>query len=140
MREIVKLVPVLLYFMVGVISLVMAYKSLFLKKFIPFHEQAAGRSLDSLDQPLQQVIIALMRVSGLGFLVVALLLCIFPAVNYFHPDAFAKYAVPVLAFIYCSGLFMANFYLYKQTQAKTPWKGALAAILIILIGIVISSL
>jgi hypothetical protein len=140
MREIVKLIPILLYFMVGVISLVMAYKSLFSKKFIPFHEQAAGRPLDNLDMPLQHVIIALMRVSGLGFLVMALLLCILPIVNYFRPDAFAKYAVPVLAFIYCSGLSMANFYLFKQTQAKTPWKGSLVAMLIIMIGIVISSL
>jgi hypothetical protein len=140
MREILNITPIALYFMVGVISLVMAYKSLFFKKFIPFHEQAAGKPLESLDLPIQHVIIALMRVSGLGFLVVALLLCIFPVVNYFRPDAFAKYAVPAISFLYCSGLFVTNYYLHKQTKAKTPWKGALAAMALISIGIVISSL
>ena len=140
MREILKITPIALYFLVGVISLVMAYKSLFFKKFIPFHEQAAGKSLDNLDMPLQHVIIALMRVSGLGFLVMALLMCIFPIVNYFRPDAFVKYAIPAISFLYCSGLFVANYFLHKQTKAKTPWKGSLAAMLIILIGIIISSL
>ena len=140
MREIIKIIPIGLYFIVGAISLVMAFKSLFSKKFIPFHGAAAGRPWDQVDRPLQLVIIALMRVSGLGFLAVALLLMVFPTVNYFQPDAFVKYAIPGIAFLYCAGLSLTNYYLYKQSKSSTPWKGALLAMFIIAIGIAISSL
>ena len=140
MREIFKIVPIGLYFIVGAISLIMAFKSLLSKKFIPFHEAAAGKPWDQVDRPLQFVIIALMRVSGLGFLVVALLLMVFPTVNYFKPDPFVRFAIPSITFLYCAGLFLANYYLYKQSKTSTPWKGALLAMVIIIIGIAISSL
>jgi len=44
-----KIVPVALYFIVGIISLVMAQKSLFSSGFISFHEEAAGMSWEKLD-------------------------------------------------------------------------------------------
>jgi hypothetical protein len=140
MKEIIKIIPIGLYFIVGVISLIMAYKSLFSKKFIPFHEEAAGKPLDKVDFPLQSVIIALMRVSGLGFLVIAMLLTVFPIVNYFRSDSFVKYSIPIVSFLYCTGLFLINYYLNKKTKAMTPWKESIFAMFIIIIGIVISSL
>jgi len=113
MREMINIIPIGLYFIVGAISLVMAAKSLFFKKFIPFHAAAAKRPWDQVERPLQLVILVLMRVSGLGFLVVALLLMVFPTVNYFQPNTFVKYAIPGIALLYCTGLFLANYHLYK---------------------------
>lgn len=133
-------IPGVLYFIIGIVSLVMAFKSILSSKFISFHEAAAGKSLQSIDKPLQLVILVLMRVAGLGFLVVALLLMVFPLVNYFFPDLFLKYAIPGIAFIYCTGLFFTNYYLHKQTKAKTPWRGSVAAMIILVIGIIISAL
>ncbi len=89
-----ELAPVCLYVLVGIISLTMAYKNLFSNRFIPFHEKAAGKPWDQVDNGLQAVVIALMRVSGLGFLVVTLLLTIFPIANYYLHNTFIKYAVP----------------------------------------------
>ena len=61
-----------------------------------------------------------------------------PIVNYFIPNIFYKYAVPVIALIYCTGLLINNYYLYKNTKADTPWKGSLYAMFVILAGIIIS--
>jgi hypothetical protein len=138
MREIIKIIPMVLYFLVGVISLAMAFKSLFSKKFLPFHEHAAGKTWDRIEAPFQRVIIALIRISGLGFLVTGLLMVVFPVVNYFVPDPFVKYAVPVVAFVFCGGLFWANYHLYKETYATTPWKGSFIAMAVIAAGIIIS--
>lgn len=129
-----------LYFLVGLISLVMAFKSLSSTRFLPFHEAASGKSWDTLDKPLQGVVVALLRVGGLGFLVVGLLLLIFPIVNIYLQDRFTMLAVPAITLIYCCGLFWANYHLYKQTGASTPWKGSLAAAGIVCAGIVISIL
>jgi len=140
MKEVYSIISVALYFIVGIICLVMAYKSFLSKKYLPFHAEAAGEPWDNLSKPLQYVILTILRISGLGFLVVGLLLIIFPCVNYFRPVTFVKYSIPVIALIYCIGLFLFNYYLYKKTEANTPWIGSIVAMVIILIGIVASSI
>ena len=140
MREVFSIISVALYIVVGIICVVMAYKSLFSKKYLPFHEEAAGEPWENLSKPLQYVILTILRVSGLGFLVVGLILIIFPPVNYFRPDTLVKYSIPVIALIYCLGLFLFNYYLYKKTGANTPWISSIIAMVIISIGIVVSSI
>ena len=138
MKEVFSIIPITLYFIVGIICLSMAYKSFFSKKYLPFHEKAAGKSWDNIDKPLQYVIITILRISGLGFLVIGLLLTIFPTINYFKPDIFVKYSIPIISFIYCFGLFVFNYYLHKKTKANTPWIASVIVMFIILISITIS--
>jgi len=140
MKEVFSIVSVALYIVVGVICLTMAYKLFFSKKYLPFYEEAAGEPWDNLSKPLQYVILTILRISGLGFLVVGLLLIIFPCVNYFRPDTFVRYSIPVIAFIYCTGLFLFTYYLFKKTRANTPWIGSAVAMVTILIGIIASSI
>jgi uncharacterized membrane-anchored protein len=135
-----ELLSIVIYVLVGIISAVMAFKSLSSRKFLGFHEQASVTSWDSIDKSLQSVILALLRVSGLGFLVTALLLLIGPIANYFIHDVFVKYLIPCIALIFCTGLFLVNYKLYKQTKSDTPWKGSLYAVIFILTGVVISLL
>ena len=140
MKEVLGVIPIVLYLLVGAVSLIMAHKSMFSNKLLPFQEKAAGIRWDEIDRSLQSVLLALIRISGLGFLVIAALLIISPIVNYFAPHAFLRYAVPLMSALYCMGLFLVNYSLYKRTKAPTPWKGSLYAALIILAGIVISTI
>lgn len=140
MKETLPIISIGLYLIVGIISLVMAVKCFVTKKFLPFHEEASGKKWQEMDKPLQQVILALTKVSGLGFLVTAILLIVFPFVNYFRGDSFVKFAIPLISFGFCAQLFMVNFNLHKESKAKTPWKGSLLAMLIILIAFFISIL
>lgn len=50
----------------------MAQKSLRALEFLPFHEAAAGEPWNVIGDGLQAVIVALLRLSGLGFLIVGL--------------------------------------------------------------------
>lgn len=140
MKEILKIIPILLYLIVGVISMVMAVKSLFSTKFLPFHEKAASKRWDEIDNPLKLVILTFMRLAGLGFLIISILLLVFPVINYFIPNNFYGYSIPIVALIYCTGLFVINYLLNKKTKADTPWKGSLYAMLAIIVGIIISIL
>jgi hypothetical protein len=140
MNEILRIIPVVLYLAVGIISLLMAVKLLFSKKFLPFHEAAYGKNWEDVDLKLQPVIIALMKISGLGFLMVAILLSAFLVYNYFMPDSFLKYSIPLVALFFCTGLFIINYNLFKISKAETPWKKSLYAMIIIIISIVISSI
>ena len=140
MENALKIIPVGLYFIVGIISLVMAWKSLFSSGFISFHEEAAGISLENIDPKIQNVILALMKTTGLGFLVVGLLLMVFPVVNFFKSDGIIQFGIPIVCGIYCLGLFLANYQLHKKSGVETPWKGSLIAVIILLAGIIVSIL
>jgi hypothetical protein len=138
MTVFLKIFPVVLYFSVGLICLAMAIKCLVSDKFLPFHEKAAGEQRDEIEEPLQLVILSFLRLAGLGFLVVAILLMACPVVNYFLPNIFYTYAVPAIALIFCMGLLINNYNLYKRTKADTPWRGSLYAMILIIAGIVVS--
>ena len=140
MKEILNIVSTLIYIFVGIICLLMAYKSIFSKKNLPFHEEAAGMSWDSIDKRLQNVIITILRISGLGFLIIFLFLSVFSIINYFKHDPLIKFSIPSIAIIYCFGLFLFNFQLFRRTKAKTPWIGSIIAMIMILSGFVISIL
>ena len=140
MKEILRAVPIALYLLVGIISLVMAFKSLFSTKYLPFHEKAAGKQWSEIEEPLKFVILSFLRLGGLGFLIISILLIGYPILNYFIPSIFYKYFIPAIALIFCTGLFLNNYSLYKNTKANTPWKGSLYAMFIILTGIIISTL
>ncbi len=139
MKEIVRIVPIVLYLLVGALSLVMAYRSISSDRLLRFHEKAAGIPWEEIDRSLQTVVVALMRVSGLGFLVVAALLVISPVVDYFSPHLFLRYGIPSISVMFCGGLFLVNYSLHRKAKAATPWKGSLYAVLILLAGIAISS-
>jgi hypothetical protein len=140
MIDVLKLIPVLLYIFVGIISLIMAYKNLFSNKFLPFHEKVLKKTWEEIENPLQIVILTLMRLTGLGFLIVSILLLVLPVINYYNRNRFYEYFTPILALIFCFGLFLINYSLYRQTKTDTPWKGSLYAIIALIAGIIISTL
>lgn len=138
MNEVIRIVPVVLFILVGIICGVMAFKNLSSKQYLPFHEQATKKKWTELDSSLQTLILSLMRLIGFGFLIVALLLIVCPVVNYFIPNLFYKFAVPTFALIFCAGLFLTNYQLYRRTGSKTPWKGSIYAMLILIAGMIVS--
>jgi len=138
MNIILKIIPNVLYLIVGVISLIMASKSIFAESYLPFHKNAANKSWNEIEEPLKNVILSLLRLGGLGFLIVSILLIVCTGLNYFVQSNIYKYTIPVIALIFCTGLFFNNYSLYKKTKSNTPWKGSLYAAILILSGIIIS--
>jgi len=129
MNHIPALLSLVIYLILGIICLVMALKTISTKKFLPFHEKAAAKDWQTIDLPLQQVIITLF-----------LFLFIFPIMNYLKPEPELKFLIPIIPFIFCLGLFVFNYSLYKKTNVKTPWRGALISMVIIVLGFYLSLL
>jgi hypothetical protein len=140
MNETITIIPSIIYFIIGVISMIMAVKSLSSRQFLPFHQKAYGKKWEDVDRNLQHVILALLKISGLGFLVVSILLLSYPIVCYLTPDPYIKYMIPATALIFCTGLFLINFDLYKKTEAETPWKNSLFVMIVMIISMLISSI
>jgi len=138
MDKILNILTVFVYLILGIVCLKMAFKSIFSKKYLPFHEEVADKLWDKIEERLQYLILALLRISGLGFFIVFLILTVLPVINYFKPDPFIRYFVPGISFIFCLGLFIFNFLLFKQTKAKTPWIGSLMVMIIIIMNFMLS--
>jgi hypothetical protein len=138
METAIKIIPQALYFFVGLVSLIMALKNLSAVKYLPFHEQASGRKWEDIDGNLRIVILFLLRITGLGFLMMGILLIAYAITAFFIKDDFLKYAIPLCALVFTSGLFLFSYKLYKKTNADTPWKKSLVIIFFLIIGFIIS--
>ncbi len=138
MKEILNLVPIALYSVVGFISFTMAVKNLSAKEYLGFHKDVTKKSWSDVDQSMQYVIIFLMRLTGLGFLMTAILLTVFPIVNLFAPSFIGMYLTPMVALVFCFGLFISNYSLTKKADVNTPWHASLVASGLILAGLLIS--
>jgi len=138
MSTVAHTVSAVLYVAVGAVSAIMAGKCCLSKRYLPFHEEAAGRPWEELDPGVRSVILALLRVSGLGFLVVASLLLSLPVAIYCTRSLYLTLVIPCVSLLFCLGLFFVNFRLSARTGARTPWKGALLAALWLLVGMGLS--
>jgi hypothetical protein len=138
MEMILDLISITLYLAVGLISFKMAVNNLFAKEYLGFHKNATKKSWAEVDQSMQYVIIFLMRLTGLGFFMTAILLIVFPIVNLFAPSFVGTFLTPLVALVFCFGLFVSNYSLYKKSSANTPWHASLIASGLILTGVIVS--
>jgi hypothetical protein len=134
-----KYISIFLYTLVGAVSFLMAYKNLFAKAFLPFHEQASGTEWKDVDPSLQKLILFIMRISGMGFLTVALLVVVTVAFTFIESGWWMVF-LPFIALVFCTGLFVFNYDLFRKTGAKTPWQGSLFAILALIAAAICSFL
>jgi hypothetical protein len=122
----------------GIICLFMAYTTIRAKKFLLFHEEAVGKKWEELESGMQETILALVHLSGLGFLLVGLLLAVVSLFGYFRGDTLIIIIIPILSILFCALLFKFNYGLNKETKANTPWRGTLIASGAIILGFVSS--
>ena len=116
----------------------MAQKSLRARKFLPFHEAAAGEPWDAIDNGIQAVIMTLLRLSGLRFLIVGLQLLVVSVVSNWDQDLVVTLALPLLSLLFCVGLCVINYQLHSRTSAQTPWKGSLYVAIVIAVALALS--
>jgi hypothetical protein len=138
MSTVLQLVPTCLYTLVGILSLVMATETLRAGKFLSFHEAAAGQPWDTVGTRLQAVIITLLRLSGLGFLIVGLGLLLAAVANNVRGGLGVTLALASLSLVFCLGLAVFNRRLQTQTSAPTPWRGSLFAAIAVAVALVLS--
>ena len=123
-----------LFGLVGVVALTMAWRGLTAKRLLPFHQAATGRPWTELSTGQQSVATALTRSLGLGFLAAGLALLVGCVTDLAHQDV-ATYSLAAIALVFCSGLAVINRRLQRDTSIGTPWKGSLYAAVAILVAL-----
>ncbi len=127
-----------IYFLTGIVSLVVGLWFLTAKQFFYYHAQATGLKWEQIDQKLQLIILALMKVGGVGYIALSLFLIIFTITGDFEKNRVLKISIPVITIFFYCGIFVITFYVYMLTKANTPWNLSLIEIIMLFIAMILS--
>lgn len=128
----------IVYLITALAGLIFASLYLFRGEFMPYHEVAVGKSWQMLNNEYQVLILALMRVSGGGWLAtsVAILLLLFGPLR--KGMYWPYYAIPIIGLAALIPSLVATLYVKIHSPADPPY--LLAAVLsgLLIIALVIS--
>jgi hypothetical protein len=135
-----RLLSLALTYLVSLVSLRMAVKGLFANEWLRFHGEAAKADWRSLPPRLQWLFLFMVRVIGLGFLALFLLLITVPTLLHWHPDRLLGLACLGIGIVYCVGLGVLNRWLHRMAGVGTPWRGSFAAAAVLALAAALSLL
>jgi hypothetical protein len=125
--QLARRVPLALSILVARVSLRMAWRSLSAREWLPIHEAAAGTSWTSLTPRIHALLLLQVRMGGLGFLALSLLLAALRVHLTWQPDPFVGLSVFGIGATCCVGLGVPTWHLHRETGAVTPRRGSFVA-------------
>ncbi len=134
-----KLVAVLLYSIVVLITAGAGLQFMTATKYFDYHAQAAGLDWVSLNPDLQMLILSGFKIAGVGFLTVALnlsLMIIFSFTK--HGESWSDVAIPLVGLVFWSVVLSTTLMVYSATGAEAPWGASLFCVIALLVGLFIS--
>jgi hypothetical protein len=133
-----KIVIMICYLVVAVLGLGFALMYLFRGEFMPYHSIAVGNSWDEVDPAMQVLILALMRVSGGGWLALSFALIFFSIHTYRRNDIKLDLAGLIIGWSILFPTLYATLYVRSNSPADPPWYAAALAILVLGIGFILA--
>jgi len=119
------------------IDMALALRFLTAKAFFPYHQAASGLAWSEVPGGLQAVLLAVLRVGGLGLLVLALAqLAAAVALVTFGATLVAWLAL-LSSVVYWVGMFLVTFGVHRRSGANTPWRASGVAAALALAGLAI---
>ena len=138
--EFIRIVNYALYIIVGLITFGIGLRFLLSKKFFSYHREATGLEWNNIDKSLQMIILAIMKMAGIGITCLSVLIITYPFMFMCSDNFFDKFLVPIISLLFWIGSFNITFNVHKKTSANTPWKGSLFSTILIVIAILLSVL
>ena len=134
-----KMVSVILYAIVVLITSIAGLKFMTATQFFDYHSAAAGVEWSSLNPDLQMLILAGFKVTGAGFLTVALnlsLMIIFSFTK--HSNSWSGIAIPLVGLVFWSVVLSTTLLVFSATGAQSPWGISLFCVMALLVGLFIT--
>lgn len=127
-----------LYGITSILGFIFAFIYLFRPEFMPYHAIAVGKEWSEVAPEFQVLILALMRVSGGGWLGVAIgiLICL---IAYIRTGK--SWVHPSILFIGLAGLIptlLATLLVKNNSPANPPWYAAAIGISVLIIAFILS--
>jgi len=133
-----KIVIMISYQIVAALGLVFAFMYLFRGEFMPYHSVAVGRSWAEVDPAMQVLVLALMRVSGGGWLALSFALIFFSILTYRRNNIKLDLAGLIIGWSILIPTLYATLYIRSHSPADPPWIAAALAIAVLGIGFILA--
>jgi len=134
-----KLVAILLYSIVVLITAGAGLQFMTATQYFDYHAQASGLDWYSLNPDLQMLILAGFKVTGSGFLTVALSLSLIIIFSFTkHAESWSAVAIPLVGLVFWSVVLSTTLMVFSATGAAAPWGTSLFCVIALLVGLFIS--
>jgi len=134
-----KLVTILLYSVVVLITAAGGMKFMVATELFDYHSQAASVKWSGLNPDFQMLILAGFKVTGAGFLTVALSLALMILFSFTkHARSWSGIAIPLVGLVFWSLVLSSTLLIFSATGVKTPWGVSLYCVMSLLLGLFIS--
>ena len=134
-----KLIAVILYSIVVFITAGAGLQFVTATQFFDYHSKAAGVDWSSLNPDLQMLILAGFKVTGAGFLPVALNLALMILFSFTkHAKSWSGIAIPLVGLVFWSVVLSTTLLVFSATGADAPWGASAFCVMALLVGLFIS--
>lgn len=132
------LISFISYSLVATISIVIGLIYLLKHQFMPYHSKALGLSWSELEANMQVLIIALMRATGGGLVASGIAMLVLLLIPWKRGDTWSLYAIPAINLCVAIGSLYAMLLVKNKTPGTPPVILSLLAIVLTLVGFILS--
>jgi hypothetical protein len=119
------------------VSLALGLTYLLRDTFMPYHRAALGVPWEAVDPAVQTLLLALMTVTGAGWIALGLVTLLLIAIPLVRGERWARLAIPALFLVFYVPAVLATVTVLQDTPATPPWYGNLAACIAAIAGFAI---
>jgi hypothetical protein len=131
-----KTLSFIIYLLVGIIGFVFAYFYLFRPEFMPYHADAVGMSWEQVGASTKVLILALMRVSGGGWLSTSTSIIFLLIARKRFQWQWFNVALVLVGLSALIPTLYATLYVRMNSPANPPWIAAVIGIGLLLAGLI----
>jgi hypothetical protein len=134
----VKIICTIIYWITAITGFVFAALYLFRPEFMPYHEVAVGRPWTEVSKEYQVLILALMRVSGGGYLATSIGILLLLIIPFRNGKYWPYLGIPAIGLSALIPTLIATLNVKEYSPATPPYLLAVALIVLLIITIVLS--
>jgi hypothetical protein len=135
-----KTISFICYALVGLLGFVFAFIYLFRSEFMPYHAVAVGTEWNTVDDSMKVLILALMRVSGGGWLATSISITILLIARSKFTSSIFSIGMTVVGLGALIPTLYATLYVRGNSPADPPWIAAVLGIVLLVIALVLDSI
>jgi hypothetical protein len=123
-----------IYYSLAVTSLFLGTIYLLSPQFMWYHSQAIEMDWIDLSPPLQILLLALMKVTGAGWVALGVSLLILLHFGFLRGHSWSRWAIPLIGLIFYGPTLYVTIWVTLNTPGTAPWYGSLLAVMMLLMG------
>lgn len=126
-----------IYSALGIVSILLGLIYLFSPEFMSYHREAVGIDWTELPPAFQVLILALIKVTGAGWVSMGIALLILLHFAFNRGQVWAGWAIPLIGLIFYGPTLYVTTWVTLNTPGTAPWYGSLIAVIMLLGGFIL---